>query len=107
MAFQKGQKVYLKNVPQIIYGTVANVIDEGPGEDPSIVFHPESIRRRASNFESAEIPESPLEKWMRVMNGPLGQVPELLARNPTDPELLEKFRQLLRELGVLRQVPRK
>lgn len=77
MSFQRGQKVYLKNFP-FVRGTITNVIGEGPGEDASIIVQPETIRRRASDFESAEIPEapeSPVERFVRTMNGPLGQVP--------------------------------
>jgi hypothetical protein len=107
MAFQKGQKVYLKNVPPVLYGTVTHLIDEGPGEGPSIVFQPQSIRRRASNFESAEIPESPLENFVRVMNGPLGQIPAQWNADPNNPELRGKMFELFSELGWLKPLPKK
>jgi hypothetical protein len=107
MSFQKGQKIYLKSVPPVLYGTITHIIDEGSGEDPSIVFQPQSIRRRASNFESAEIPEAPLEKFVRVMNGPLGQIPAQWNVDRNNPELLHKMFELFSELGWLKPLPKK
>ena len=107
MAFKKGDKVYLKNVPQVLYGTITHIIDEGTNEDPSIVFQPESIRRRASNFESAELPGTPLERFVRVMNGPLGQVPAQWNADRNNPELLNKMSELFSELGWLKPLPTK
>jgi len=106
MPFKTGDKVYLKNVPQVLYGTITHVIDEGPNEDQSIVFQPESIRRRASNFESAELPETPLDRFVRVMNGPLGQVPALWTPDRSNPELLNKMFELFSELGWLKPLPK-
>jgi hypothetical protein len=109
MSFQKGQKVYLKDFP-FVHGTISNVIDEGPGEDASIVVQPDAIRRRASDFESAEIPkapESPIERFVRVMNGPLRQVPAQWCADPNNPALRDKLTEFLSEMGWLKPLPKK
>jgi hypothetical protein len=107
MPFQKGQKVYLNNVPPVIHGTITNIIDEGPGEEPSIVIQPTAIRRRASDFESAELPETPLQRFVRVMNGPLGQIPAQWNADRNNPELLDKMFELFSEVGWLKPLPKK
>jgi len=110
VAFRKDQEVYFKRVPRSIYGTITNIIDEGPGQDPSVVVQPSNIRCHASDLESAELPESPesfTEKVVRVMGGPLGQIPEQWAANPENPELRNKMLELLREIGVIKSLPKK
>jgi len=107
MAFQKGQKVYLNNVPPVIHGTITNIIDEGPNEEPSIVIQPTTIRRRASDFESAELPETPVQKLVRVMNGPLGKIPAQWNADRNNPELLNKMFDLFSELGWIKPISKK
>jgi hypothetical protein len=110
MAFQKNQKVYLKRIPRLIYGTVVNTIDEGPGQDPSVIVQPSEIRCHESDLESAELPELPEslnERLRRVMSGPLGRIPEQWAANPENPEFRSQMFDLLRELGVIKPLPPK
>ena len=102
MAFQKNQKVYFKRIPRLIYGTVVDVIGEGPGQDPSVIVQTGEIRCHASDLESAELPESLNERLLRVMGGPLGKIPEQWAANPENPELRSQMFDLLRELGVIK-----
>jgi len=98
---QKDQKVYFKRIPCLIYGTIVNIIDEGPGQDPSVVVKPEKIRCHASDLESAELPESIPDKRTRLFNGPLGQIPQQWAANPENTELQSRMREFLRELDWL------
>lgn len=107
MALEKGQEVYFKKLPRTIHGTVVKTIDEGPGKDPSVIVQRREIRCHASDLESAELPESQSERFLRVMSGPLAQIPQEWAANPEDPELKSKMAELLRELGLVKPIPRK
>jgi len=82
VAFQKDQKVYFKKLPRLIYGKVVDVIDEGAGQDQSVVVQPDKIRCRASDLESAELSEPPTDKAMRVLSGPMGELPKQWALKP-------------------------
>jgi len=107
MTFQKGQEVYFKNIPRLIYGTIVNIIDEGPDRDPSVIVRPGEIRCHASDLESSEQPESAADRVARVFSGPLGQIPEQWAANPDNTDLRSKMFELLRELGWTQPLPKK
>jgi len=104
VALQKGQQVYFKSVPGLIYGTIVHVVDEG-AQDPSVIVQPEPLRCHTSDLESAELPESPTDKAIRVLGGPLGQTLEQWALNPESKELQSKAFDLFRELGWIKKLP--
>jgi len=109
MTFQRNQEVHFTKVPQLLYGTVVNVIDEGQGQDPSVLVQPCTVRCHASDLESAELPEMPesdTDRFSRVLGGPLGRIPEQWAADPENPELQSKMLELLRELGVIKPLPK-
>ena len=106
MAFQKDQQVYFKNVPRLIYGTIVHIVDEG-AEDPSVIVQPEPLRCHISDLEAAELPESPTDRAIRVLGGPLGQILEQWAVNPESAELQSKAFDLFRELGWIKKLPPK
>jgi hypothetical protein len=102
MAFKKDELVHFKKVPSRLYGKVVNVIDEGPDNDQSVVVQPEKVRCQASDLESAELPETPMDKTQRILNGPGGEILEQWAASPSSPELQSKLHDLMRELGWIK-----
>jgi hypothetical protein len=87
----------------MIYGTIVHIVDEG-AEDPSVIVQPDNLRVHASDLEAAEKPESFLDKFSRVMNGPLGTIPQQWAANPGDRQLWNKMHELLQEIGILKPI---
>lgn len=71
---------------------------QASSSDPAKFVH-------ASDLESAELPESPTDKAIRILSGPLGQIPEQWASNPESKELQSKMFDLLRELGWIKKLP--
>jgi hypothetical protein len=104
---QKNQMVYFKKMPSLLYGTIVNVIDEGPGKDPSVVVQPDKVRCHASSLESAEIPESSTDKLSRVLSGPRRQIWEQWATNPESKDLQAKMIELLREIDLIVPINKK